>query len=116
MSKLHEAEHHLLRVLWCPASGDKARYQCSCGHDGPWCRGVPSGMCTDKESANVGRIHGRFDLEIVIAVAPQDRQAINDEFLVDMKRAMRERTGLLAPVIYLDGYEPPIVREYDSYF
>ena len=36
-------EHRLLRVLWCPVSGDKARYQCSCGHDGPWCRGAPSG-------------------------------------------------------------------------
>jgi hypothetical protein len=37
--------------------------------------------CTDKERANVGRVHGRFDLEIVITVAPQDRQAINDEFV-----------------------------------
>jgi hypothetical protein len=72
--------------------------------------------CKDKETANFSRIHGRFDLEIVIAVAPQDHQAINDEFLVDMKRAICERTGLLAPVIYLDGYEPPIVREYDPYF
>ena len=71
--------------------------------------------CADKERANFARIHGRFDLEIVIAVAPQDRQSITDEFLVDMKRALRERTGLLAPVIYLDGYEPPIVREYDPY-
>ena len=71
--------------------------------------------CADKGQANFARIHGRFDLEIVIAVAPQDRQSITDEFLVDMKRALRERTGLLAPVIYLDGYEPPIVREYDPY-
>ena len=72
--------------------------------------------CTDKESANFARIHGRFDLEIVIAVAPQDRCAIDDEFLVDMKRALRERAGLLAPVIYLDGHEPPIVRDYDPYY
>ncbi len=72
--------------------------------------------CTDKETANFARIHGRFDLEIVIAVAPQDRGAINDEFLVDMKRALRERTGLLAPILYLDGDEPRIVREYDPYF
>lgn len=72
--------------------------------------------CSDKETANIARIHGRFDLEIVITVAPKDRQAITDEFLVDMKRALRERTGLLAPVIYLDGYEPPIVREYDPYY
>jgi len=71
--------------------------------------------CKDKETANFARIHGRFDLEIVISVAPQDRQSITDEFLVDMKRALRERTGLLSPVIYLDGYEPPIVREYDPY-
>lgn len=71
--------------------------------------------CKDKETANLLRIHGRFDLEIAIAVAPQDRYAITDEFLVDMKRAMRERTGLLAPVIYLDGDEPRIVREYDGY-
>lgn len=71
--------------------------------------------CTDKKAANFARLHGRFDLEIVIAVSPQDRQAIDDEFLANMKRAMRERTGLLSPVIYLDGYEPPIVREYDPY-
>lgn len=72
--------------------------------------------CIDKERANFARVHGRFDLEIRISVAPQDRQAITDEFLVDMKRAMRERAGFLAPVIYLDGDEPPIVREYDPYY
>ena len=72
--------------------------------------------CTDKETANFARIHGRFDLEIVISVAPKDKHAITDEFLVDMKRALRERTGLLSPVIYLDGYEPQIVREYDPYY
>lgn len=33
-----------------------------------------------------------------------------------MKRALRERTGLLSPVIYLAGYEPPIVRNYDPYY
>jgi len=71
--------------------------------------------CADKERANFARIHGRFDLEIVITVAQQDRKAITDEFLVDTKRALQERTGLLAPVIYLDGYEPSIVREYDPY-
>ncbi len=72
--------------------------------------------CKDKETANFARIHGRFDLEIVISVAPQDKYAIDDEFLVDMKRALRERTGLLAPVIYLEGCEPSIVREYDPYY
>jgi hypothetical protein len=81
-----------------------------------WLMAQIEARCTNKEQANLARIHGRFDLEIVIAVAPQDRLAIDDEFLVDMKRGMRERTGLLAPVIYLDGYEPPIVREYDPYY
>jgi hypothetical protein len=71
--------------------------------------------CTDKETANLLRIHGRFDLEIAIAVAAQDRHMITDEFLVDMKRSLRERTKL-SPVIYLDGYEPRIVREYDPYY
>lgn len=72
--------------------------------------------CKDKETANFARIHGRFDLEIVISVAPQDKYAIDDEFLVDMKRALRERTGLLSPVIYLDGDEPRKVREWDPYY
>ena len=81
-----------------------------------WLMAQVEARCSDKETANIARIHGRFDLEIVIAVAPQDRRAIDDEFLVDMKRALRERTGLLAPVIYLDGYEPQIVREYDPYY
>ena len=71
--------------------------------------------CKDKTAANFARIHGRFDLEIVIAVAPQDRYAITDEFIIDMKRVLRKRTGLLAPVIYLNGDEPQIVREYDGY-
>jgi hypothetical protein len=72
--------------------------------------------CKNKEAANFARIHGRFDLEIVIAVAPEDKYAITDEFLVDMKRALRERTGLLAPVIYLQGCAPAIVSEYDPYY
>jgi hypothetical protein len=41
MNDPNDDGHRLLRVLWS-ASGDKARYQCSCGHDGPWCRGAPS--------------------------------------------------------------------------
>jgi hypothetical protein len=43
--------------------------------------------CMDKETANLLRIHGRFDLEIAIAVAHQDRHMITDEFLVDIKRS-----------------------------
>lgn len=81
-----------------------------------WLMEQVEARCTDKERANVGRIHERFDLEIVVRVAPQDRQSITDEFLVDMKRALRERTGLLEPVIYLEGYEPPNVRKYDPYY
>ena len=81
-----------------------------------WLMAQIEARCTDKTTANLARIHGRFDLEITITVAPQDEYAITDEFLVDMKRAMRERTGLLAPVIYLEGYEPPIVRNYDPYY
>src|SRR5437870_1233247 len=69
--------------------------------------------CKDKDAANLLHIHGRFDLELVIVTAPQDRCAIDDEFLVDMKRAMREKTKILSPVIYLDREEPRIVREYD---
>ena len=70
--------------------------------------------CADKDTANLLRHHGRFDLEIVIVVAPKDLPAITDEFLVDMKRAMRDRTKL-SPVIYLDGDEPRVVRTYDPY-
>lgn len=80
-----------------------------------WLMAQIENRCTDKEAANFARIHGRFDLEIVIAVAPQDKHAITDEFLVDMKRALRKRTDL-SPVIYLAGYEPAIVREYDPYY
>jgi hypothetical protein len=71
--------------------------------------------CKNKEAANFEHIHGRFDLEISIVTAPEDRYAIDDEFLVDMKRAMRERTGLLSPVIYHDADPPQKVREYDPY-
>jgi hypothetical protein len=67
--------------------------------------------CTDKETANLLRIYGRYDLEIAIVVAPQDRCLITDEFLVDMKHSMRARTRL-SPVIYLDGDEPRSVRAY----
>ena len=81
-----------------------------------WLMGQIEERCKNKEAANFARIHGRFDLEVVISVAPEDKYAITDEFLVDVKRALRERTGLLAPVIYLEGYEPPSVREYDHYY
>ena len=81
-----------------------------------WLMAQIEARCKDKETANFGRIHGRFDLEIVISVAPQDRYAIDDEFLVDMKRALRERTKLLSPVIYLEGDEPRKVREWDPYY
>lgn len=80
-----------------------------------WLMEQVEARCKDKETANLLRIHGRFDLEIAIVVAPPDRYAITDEFLVDMKRAMRERAQLLSPVIYLDGDEPRIVREHDPY-
>ena len=80
-----------------------------------WLMAQIEARCQDKETANFARIHGRFDLEIVISVAPQDKYAIDDEFLVDMKRAMRERTKL-SPVIYLDGDEPRKVREWDPYY
>jgi hypothetical protein len=81
-----------------------------------WLMAQIENRCKNKEAANFARIHGRFDLEIVISVAPEDKYAITDEFLVDMKRALRERTGLLAPVVYLQGYEPAIVSEYDPYY
>ena len=80
-----------------------------------WLMEQVEARCKDKETANLLRIHGRFDLEIAIVVASSDKYAINDEFLIDMKRVMRERTKL-SPVIYLDGDEPRIVREYDPYY
>lgn len=80
-----------------------------------WLMGQIEARCTDKETANLLRVRGRFDLEIKIVVNEKDRGAINDEFLVDMKRAMRERTGLLEPVIYLADEEPKVVRDFDPY-
>ena len=80
-----------------------------------WLMEQVEARCQDKETANLLRIHGRFDLEIAIVVASQDKYAMDDEFLVDMKRAMRERTKL-SPVIYLDGDEPRQVREWDPYY
>lgn len=65
--------------------------------------------CSNPDKANLGRIRGSLDLQLVVMTAPEDREAVDREFLVDMTKAMRERTGLES-VIYLDGDEPEIVR------
>lgn len=39
-----------------------------------WLMAQIEARCTDKETANFSRIHGRFDLEIVITVAPGTRK------------------------------------------
>ena len=79
-----------------------------------WLMQQVEARCKNPDAANIARVRGRFDLEIVIKVDRADRAAINDEFIVDMRRDMRKRTKL-EPVIYLEGEEPKIVRDYDPY-
>lgn len=63
--------------------------------------------CKKPDEANIGRIKGQRDLELVISVADEDREEITPKFLCKMTERMKERTGISAPVIYLEGNAPP---------
>lgn len=63
--------------------------------------------CAKPDDANLMRVKGQRDLELVIVVAPEDRPSITPCFLCKMTRKMRKRTGIFMPVIYLDGNAPP---------
>lgn len=73
-----DLRHRLLRVLWCPTRGDKARFQCSCGHDGPWCRGAPSGThdrrpwkSAGAEASALHALHAEIERRSARQLAPE---------------------------------------------
>ncbi len=67
------------------------------------------------DKSNLLRHKGRFDLELEVVVEQADRGSISREFLGEMTKEMRERTGL-SPIIYLSGDEPETVKNWDPYY
>lgn len=63
--------------------------------------------CKKPDEANIARVKGQRDLEIMVSVADEDREEITTKFLRKMTERMKERTGIFAPVIYLEGNAPP---------
>ena len=57
------------------------------------------------ELANFGEDTTRCDLEIIIRVAQEDREAFTEEAFAILKEGLSERTGV-TPTIYLEGNEP----------
>jgi hypothetical protein len=74
--------------------------------DKEWLNGILKGMVKNPESVCLGIQSGRCDLEIIIQVESADRAIFTEEVLHSLKQQVASRTGVLSPVIYLDGNEP----------
>lgn len=79
-----------------------------------WLMEQVEARCKNPGPANIYRVKGGRDLELCIAVSDVDRPAITPEFLAEMTAAMKERTGIFQPVIYLDGQDEP--EDPDPYY
>ena len=63
-------------------------------------------MVKHLSDASFGIVTGRCDLEIVIVVAEDDKALFAEEVLSQFKQKIAAMTGVLSPVIYLQGNEP----------
>jgi hypothetical protein len=63
-------------------------------------------LVKNPDSANFGIDKSRCDLEIIIKVAEEDKRFITQEWLDAWKHELSVKTGVLSPVIYLEGNEP----------
>ena len=63
-------------------------------------------MVKNPEDANFGIKKGRVDLEIIISVNEKDKQIFSKKTLKILTEKIAKLTGVLSPVVYLDGKEP----------
>lgn len=60
----------------------------------------------NKDYANFGIRKGRVDLEIIIRVDPNDKNVFTESLLKGLEDEVASLTGIISPVIYLEGKEP----------
>ena len=63
-------------------------------------------LCSNPDRADIGHVKGQCDLEVVIWVHDDDRSAFSHAVMARLEAELKERTGVLKPVIYLEGSRP----------
>jgi hypothetical protein len=64
---------------------------------------------------NVLRHRGGLDLELSFVVAPRSRHIFTEAVCLELTEAVKQRTGALAPVIYVEGDPHPAAKEALNY-
>ncbi len=80
-----------------------------------WFMAEIEAMVSNPEAANVGRVRGRFDLQLVIVVAEEDRHIFTDEVCIELQERVKKKSGVFAPLVYLDGSPHEQVKEAMEY-
>lgn len=75
-----------------------------------WFMAILQGMVRNSQTAKFYRIKAGLDLEIVIAVAPEDRVVFTSEVCLALTELLRVTTQV-APVVYLEGDPHPQARQ-----
>ena len=69
-------------------------------------------ICSKPDAENIMTIHGRFDLEVVICVHPDDEHVFMDASTIEtLKQSLKDEVGVMAPVVYLDGHEDAYTKD-----
>jgi hypothetical protein len=76
-----------------------------------WLMGIIEGLTENPMDANFKVESGRFDLEVVIVVAPTDRIVFTEEVCLALTTLLKVATGVLHPVVYLDRDPHPAAKE-----
>ena len=63
-------------------------------------------LCAHPKIANLGHVKGKCDLEVMIQVHDDDRDAFSHAVMARLEAALKKRTGVLKPVLYLIGNRP----------
>jgi hypothetical protein len=68
-----------------------------------WFIGVIGGMVKNPQAACFSRRRAGLDLEISITVASEDRAVFTEEVCLALAQLVKVTTGVLHPVVYLEG-------------
>ncbi len=75
-----------------------------------WFMKVVEGLVKHPEAANILRVRGQLDLQIVIVADKSDRGVFTDQVCLALEELLRAKTGAF-PVVYLDGAPHPKAAE-----
>ncbi len=68
-----------------------------------WFMKVVEGLVSKPKAANIKRVRGRFDLEMIIVCHPKDRHIFNIGICLALTELLKAKTGALEPIVYLEG-------------